>query len=116
MARLFDRYPAKKGYGGQLADEPADPGRPDNLYDPMPGDADTHGRFDSPVAAYSLQLWATEHRGALITGTLALVAFFATLIAGAKPLARGYQTSTMSANSSTRSPRPVSPIIRGCSI
>ena len=93
MARLLDRYPAKKGCGGQLTDEPADPGRPDNLYDPVPGDADTDGRFDSPVAAYSLQLWATEHRGALIAGTLGIVAFFATLIAGAKPLARVYQNS-----------------------
>jgi hypothetical protein len=59
----------------------------------VPGDADTDGRLNSPVAANSLRLWATEHRGALITGTLAIVAFFATLIAGARPLARVYQNS-----------------------
>jgi hypothetical protein len=90
---LLDRYPAEKGYNGQLTDEPADLGRPDNPYDSVPRDADTHGRFDSRAAAYSLQLWATEHRGALITGTLAFVAFFTTLFAASKPLARGYQTS-----------------------
>ncbi len=40
------------------------------------------------------QLWATEHRGALMAGTLAIVAFVTTLIVGSKPLARVYQTSS----------------------
>jgi short-subunit dehydrogenase len=91
---LLDRYLAKKGYTGQLTDEPADPGQPDNLFDPVPGDPSTHGRFDSRAANYSLQLWATEHRGALIAGTLGIAAFVATLIAGGKPLARVYRTSS----------------------
>jgi hypothetical protein len=91
---LLDRYLAKKGYSGQLTDEPADPGQPDNLFDPVSGDPDTHGRFDSRAANYSLQLWATEHRGALIAGTLAIAAFVTTLIAGGKPLARVYRTSS----------------------
>jgi hypothetical protein len=85
---LLDRYLAKKGYTGQLTNEPADPGQPDNLFDPVPGDPDTHGRFDSRAASYSLQLWATEHRGALVAGTLAIAAFVTTLIVGGKPLAR----------------------------
>jgi hypothetical protein len=85
---LLDRYLAKKGYSGQLTNEPADPGQPDNLFDPVSGDADTHGRFDSRAANHSLQLWATEHRGALVAGTLAIAAFITTLIVGGKPLAR----------------------------
>jgi hypothetical protein len=76
------------GYTGQLTNEPADPGQPDNLFDPVPGDPDTHGRFDRRAANYSLQPWATEHRGALIAGTLVIAAFVTTLIAGGKPLAR----------------------------
>ena len=47
-----------------------------------------------PETVVSLQLWATEHRGALIAGTLAIAAFVATLIAGGKPLARAYRTSS----------------------
>jgi hypothetical protein len=82
------------GYISQLTNEPADPGRPDNLYDPVPGDPDTHGRFGSRAANYSLQLWATEHRGALVAGTLGIAAFVITLISGSKPLARVYQTSS----------------------
>lgn len=85
---LLDRYLAKTGYTGQLTDEPADPGQPDNLFDPVPGDADTHGRFDSCAANYSLQLWATEHRGALVACTLAIAAFATMLIVGSKSLAR----------------------------
>jgi NAD(P)-dependent dehydrogenase (short-subunit alcohol dehydrogenase family) len=85
---LLDRYLAKSGYTGQLTDEPADPGQPDNLFDPVSADPDTHGRFDSRAATYSLQLWATEHRGALVTGTLAIAAFLTALIVGGKPLAR----------------------------
>ncbi len=90
---LLDGYLAKKGYSGQLTDEPADPGKPDNLFDPVPDDLGTHGRFDSRAASYSLQLWATEHRGALIAGTLAIAAIITTMVAGGKPLARVYQTS-----------------------
>jgi hypothetical protein len=85
---LLDRYLAKRGYTGQLTDEPADPGQPDNLFDPVSGDFDTHGRFDSRAANHSLQLWATEHRAALVAATLAVAAFITTLIVGGKPLAR----------------------------
>ncbi len=85
---LLDRYLAKKGYTGQLTDEPADPGQPDNLFEPVSGDAETHGRFDSRAANYSFQLWATEHRGVLVAGTLAIAAFLTTLIVGGKPLAK----------------------------
>jgi hypothetical protein len=53
-----------------------------------------HRRLDSRAATYSLQLWATEHRGALMAGTLAIVAFVTTLIVGCKPLARVYQASS----------------------
>ena len=85
---LLDRYLAKKGYTGQLTDEPADPGQHNNLFESVPGDADIHGRFDSRAAKHSLQLWATEHRGALVAGTLAIAAFTTALISGGKPLAR----------------------------
>ena len=84
---LLDRYLAKKGYTSQLTDEPADPGRPDNLFGPVSGDPDTRGRFDNRAANHSLQLWATEHRGSLM-GALAIAAFLTTLIVGGKPLAR----------------------------
>jgi hypothetical protein len=30
-----------------MTDEPADPGRPDNLFAPIPGDFGAHGRFNS---------------------------------------------------------------------
>jgi short chain dehydrogenase len=42
-----DRILAKEGYSGQLASEPRDVGRPDNLFEPPPGDPGAQGRFDS---------------------------------------------------------------------
>jgi short-subunit dehydrogenase len=85
---LLDRYLAKNGYTAQLTDEPADPGQPDNLFDPVGGDADTHGRFDNCATAWSAQLWATTHRGALIGAALTAAGFAAALLLGAKPLAQ----------------------------
>ncbi len=38
---LMDRYLARQGYDAQQYDGPADPKRPNNLYEPLPGD---HGR------------------------------------------------------------------------
>ena len=59
---LLDRYLANMGYDAQQTDEAAPPGRPDNLWDPIPGDHGAHGRFDARSQTFSLQLWATMHR------------------------------------------------------
>lgn len=62
---LLDRYLAKAGYEGQLADEPLSPDAPSNLFDPVPGDFGAHGRFDSESKPASLEMLAVRHRGVL---------------------------------------------------
>ena len=71
-----DRYLAKTGYASQQTDEPADPDRPYNLWEPLPGDHGAHGRFDSRAHPFSIELWLRTHRelaavvGAGIAGAL----------------------------------------------
>jgi NAD(P)-dependent dehydrogenase (short-subunit alcohol dehydrogenase family) len=60
---LLDRYLARKGYRSQQTAEPEQPGRPDNLWRPLPGEHGAHGGFDGRAQAHSAQLWLTEHRG-----------------------------------------------------
>ncbi len=57
-----DRYLAKTGFASQQTNEPADPGRPNNLWEPLPGDHGAHGRFDSRARPFSLELWLRTHR------------------------------------------------------
>ena len=69
---LLDRYLARTGFKSQQTPEPADPDRPDNLWEPVPGDLGAHGRFDQRAHPRSLQAWASAHRRALVaTGTAA---------------------------------------------
>ena len=42
----IDGYLARHGYRGEMTDQPAVGGRPDNLYDPVDTDPGAHGRFD----------------------------------------------------------------------
>ena len=56
-AGLFDRYLARTGWKGQQTDEPVPPDRPDNLFEPLPGDHGAHGRFDDQAHDRSLHLW-----------------------------------------------------------
>ena len=66
---LLDRYLAATGYKSQqIAHMPVQAGRPDNLYDPVPGDHGAHGIFDDNAHAHSPQLWATTHKGWLAAG------------------------------------------------
>jgi len=60
-----DWYAAKAAYKGQQTGEPANPSKPDNLYEPMDarGDFGAHGEFDDEARPRSLQLWANTHRG-----------------------------------------------------
>jgi NAD(P)-dependent dehydrogenase (short-subunit alcohol dehydrogenase family) len=72
---LIDRYLARTGYRGQQTGEPEEAGRPDNLWQPVPGDFGAHGRFDRQARARSGQLWASQHRGlALLAAGIAGVA------------------------------------------
>jgi short-subunit dehydrogenase len=66
---LADRYLAHTGYEAQQEQGvPVDPERPDNLFDPVDGLAATRGRFTGESRASSAQLWAAQHRGALLAG------------------------------------------------
>ncbi|ALA58999.1 SDR family oxidoreductase [Nitrospira moscoviensis] len=60
---LLDRYLARVGYERQQTDEPVDPDRPNNLYDPLPGDHGAHGRFDQDAITFSPQSWLNRYRG-----------------------------------------------------
>jgi NAD(P)-dependent dehydrogenase (short-subunit alcohol dehydrogenase family) len=69
---LLDHYLARTGYESQQTDEPADPNRPNNLWEPVPGDHGAHGAFDARSSDHSLQLWANTHRGLLALAGLGL--------------------------------------------
>jgi hypothetical protein len=58
---LVDRFLARSGYDSQQTDEPANPNRPDNLDEPVPGDHGARGRFDARSKAWSPQLTARMH-------------------------------------------------------
>jgi NAD(P)-dependent dehydrogenase (short-subunit alcohol dehydrogenase family) len=62
---LAERYLAATAVKGQLSDQPKPPGRPDNLFDPVPGDPGAHGPYDDKAHGRSVQLWATKHRRAV---------------------------------------------------
>jgi hypothetical protein len=63
-APLLDRYLARTGYDSQQTKEPADPGQPSNLWQPLdqpPGsDHGAHGDFDARSRKSSEQLNVTE--------------------------------------------------------
>jgi NAD(P)-dependent dehydrogenase (short-subunit alcohol dehydrogenase family) len=71
---LLDRYLARTGYESQQSDEPEIPGRPDNLWQPLPGDRGAHGRFDDRASAHSAQAWAAMNKRWLLAGALLLLA------------------------------------------
>jgi NAD(P)-dependent dehydrogenase (short-subunit alcohol dehydrogenase family) len=55
-----DHYLASHGYSGQQTDQPIEPGRPDNLFEPAPGNQGAHGPFDAQAHASSVQLKARK--------------------------------------------------------
>jgi short-subunit dehydrogenase len=71
---LADRYLAKTAFAGQqVKDMPVSANRPNNLFEPVPGQAATHGIFDEQAKTRSPQLWASTHR-AVVAGAMGSVA------------------------------------------
>ncbi|MDQ4041839.1 MAG: SDR family oxidoreductase [Actinomycetota bacterium] len=66
-----DRYLARHGFDDQQTAEPVDPGRPDNLFEPVPGEFAAHGEFDAQAKSGSALLWASLHRRALAVAAAA---------------------------------------------
>jgi short-subunit dehydrogenase len=76
----LDRYLARHGYDAQQTNEPADPLRPNNLWNPLRRDFGVHGRFDDRARSQSIQLWATTHRAWLAAGAIGIAAASAGLL------------------------------------
>jgi NAD(P)-dependent dehydrogenase (short-subunit alcohol dehydrogenase family) len=78
---LGDWYLARTGYDSQMTDEPVDPHRQHNLWNPLPGDHGAHGDFDHRAKSHSVQLWLTTHRSWVATALLGAAGMVAALMA-----------------------------------
>ena len=77
---LLDRYLARTGFSSQQTDQRRSPDQPVNLWEPADATRDfgAHGTFDARAHRRSLQVWASQHHGAL-----AAAGAVATALAGA---------------------------------
>src|SRR5438477_4714622 len=77
---VLDYYLARTGYDSQQYDGPEDQHRPDNLFEPVPGDHGAHGDFDSRAKSSSAQWWIKQRLRVIALVIVALafaaIAFF----------------------------------------
>jgi len=76
----LDHYLGRTGFRSQQTSEREDPGRPDNLWNPVPGDHGAHGTFDARAHERSWQFRASLDR-LWIGASLAVIAIAAFLLA-----------------------------------
>jgi NAD(P)-dependent dehydrogenase (short-subunit alcohol dehydrogenase family) len=62
---LLDHFLARTGYNSQQYDGPEDRNRPNNLWEPFPGDHGAHGDFDARAKSWSAQWWTSQRRGVI---------------------------------------------------
>jgi short-subunit dehydrogenase len=74
LPSMGDKYLGATGYDSQMTDQAADPDRPNNLWEPLPGDHGAHGTFGKRAHHHSVQLWATMHRPWFLLAGLGLAA------------------------------------------
>jgi NAD(P)-dependent dehydrogenase (short-subunit alcohol dehydrogenase family) len=70
----LDEYLAQVGFEGQQGKAPVSPERKDNLFEPVPGDFEAHGRFDSEARDSSAELWASMHKKQIGLAALGIAA------------------------------------------
>jgi NAD(P)-dependent dehydrogenase (short-subunit alcohol dehydrogenase family) len=63
---LLDHYLSHAAWEGALRPESDSPSRPDNFWQPLPGDHGSHGPFDDQSHDASAQLWMGKHRKGLL--------------------------------------------------
>lgn len=65
---MLDHYLGRTGFNSQQTNEPEDPNRPNNLWNPVSGDHGAHGAFDTNASGRSWELRASLNRLWLVTG------------------------------------------------
>ena len=91
---LLDRYLARIGYDGQQGDEPEEPGRPDSLFAPLPGDHGAHGVFDDRAKSSSAHLMMEQHRGWVLLAGLGLLVAGCWFLAPTAPATSNQEPTT----------------------
>jgi hypothetical protein len=76
MPGFADHYLAWMGYRSQQTDQPINPHRPNNLYEPLSGDFGAHGEFDERSRPFSLQSWLNMRRNWISMAGLGAVAAY----------------------------------------
>lgn len=74
---FLDHYMAKKGFAGQLTNEPVEADRKDNLWEPVEEDRGVHGDFDDVADDLSIYDKVVEHKksiGAVVLGFAGAIA------------------------------------------
>jgi NAD(P)-dependent dehydrogenase (short-subunit alcohol dehydrogenase family) len=75
---LADYYLGRTGFDSQQTQEPVSKDRPDNLFEPVPGDFGAHGVFGQQAHEEAATTWLAQHKGttalagAAVFGALAL--------------------------------------------
>jgi short-subunit dehydrogenase len=77
---LLDQYLARNCYEAQQTDQLVDPERPNNLFEPVPGDFGAHGIFDRRARTSSAQLWQTTHRKWLAASAVGVAALVCAIV------------------------------------
>ncbi len=75
-----DRVLANSAFKGQQTNEPEDPDRKHNLWEPIPGDHGAHGKFGKNAKSFSMQLWLTRHRSYVTIVLLIIIALLIYLL------------------------------------
>jgi short-subunit dehydrogenase len=68
-----DWYLGRQGYDAQQTSQPVRPDRPDNLFEPVPGDYSAHGIFTEQAKQRSIQNWMNLRRGPLAAAAAGVI-------------------------------------------
>jgi short-subunit dehydrogenase len=60
---VADSYLGRTGFDSQQTQEPIPANRPDNLFEPVPGDFGAHGMFGDRAHEQAATTWLAEHKG-----------------------------------------------------
>jgi short-subunit dehydrogenase len=69
---LGDYVLSKTAFEGQQTDQPEDPNRKNNLWEPIPGDHGAHGTFEKEATYYSPEFWISKNKYKIMTGILGI--------------------------------------------